>query len=102
MADSPSLAEEVRALEEIVRRLEQEDVDLDAALKLFEEGIAGCAGRANSGGRGTDGPVGARRRVGRAPEHACRCLRRRRCRPTHCWPRRATPPTAGCTSGRAL
>ena len=39
MADSPSLAEEVRALEEIVRRLEQEDVDLDAALKLFEEGI---------------------------------------------------------------
>ena len=40
MADSPSLAEEVRALEEIVRRLEQEDVDLDAALKLFEEGIA--------------------------------------------------------------
>ena len=39
MADTPSLAEEVRALEEIVRRLEQEDVDLDAALKLFEEGI---------------------------------------------------------------
>ena len=40
MSDTPSLAEEVRALEEIVRRLEQEDVDLDAALKLFEEGIA--------------------------------------------------------------
>ena len=40
MGDTPSLAEEVRALEEIVRRLEQEDVDLDAALKLFEEGIA--------------------------------------------------------------
>jgi exodeoxyribonuclease VII small subunit len=40
MADTPSLADEVRALEEIVRKLEQDDVDLDAALKLFEEGIA--------------------------------------------------------------
>jgi exodeoxyribonuclease VII small subunit len=40
MSDQPTLAEEVRALEDIVRRLEQEDVDLDAALKLFEEGIA--------------------------------------------------------------
>ncbi len=39
MDAAPSLAEEVRALEDIVRRLEQEDVDLDAALKLFEEGI---------------------------------------------------------------
>jgi exodeoxyribonuclease VII small subunit len=35
-----SLAEELGRLEEIVRKLEAEDVDLDAALDLFEEGIA--------------------------------------------------------------
>ena len=29
----------VERLEEIVRRLEAEDLDLDAALKLFEEGV---------------------------------------------------------------
>jgi exodeoxyribonuclease VII small subunit len=27
-------------LEDIVRRLEQEDIDLDQALQLFEEGVA--------------------------------------------------------------
>lgn len=37
---SASLADEVRGLEEIVRRLEQDDLDLDASLKLFEEGVA--------------------------------------------------------------
>ena len=36
----PSLAEELRRLEEIVRRLEREDGDLDQALALFEEGVA--------------------------------------------------------------
>ncbi|MEP7325095.1 MAG: exodeoxyribonuclease VII small subunit [Gemmatimonadota bacterium] len=36
----PSLGDELRRLEEIVRRLEAEDVDLDAALALFEEGVA--------------------------------------------------------------
>jgi exodeoxyribonuclease VII small subunit len=34
------LADELARLEEIVRRLEAEDVDLDAALSLFEEGVA--------------------------------------------------------------
>ena len=35
-----SLQDELRQLEEIVRRLEANDLDLDAALALFEEGIA--------------------------------------------------------------
>ena len=44
-ADAPAsaaapLAEELARLEEIVRKLEAEDVDLDAALALFEEGVA--------------------------------------------------------------
>ena len=34
-----SLQDELRRLEEIVRRLEANDLDLDAALELFEEGI---------------------------------------------------------------
>jgi exodeoxyribonuclease VII small subunit len=37
---APSLQDELRRLEDIVRRLESEDVDLDAALSLFEEGVA--------------------------------------------------------------
>lgn len=36
----PSLGAELRALEEIVRRLESDDADLDEALRLFEEGVA--------------------------------------------------------------
>lgn len=36
----PSLADELARLEEIVRKLEAEDVELDAALALFEEGVA--------------------------------------------------------------
>jgi exodeoxyribonuclease VII small subunit len=43
-ADSSSstsnLAEELARLEEIVRKLEADDVELDAALALFEEGVA--------------------------------------------------------------
>jgi exodeoxyribonuclease VII small subunit len=35
-----SIAEELARLEEIVRRLEADDVELDAALALFEEGVA--------------------------------------------------------------
>jgi exodeoxyribonuclease VII small subunit len=35
-----SLAEDLRRLEEIVRRLEREEGDLDQALALFEEGVA--------------------------------------------------------------
>ena len=34
------LANELARLEEIVRRLEADDVELDAALTLFEEGVA--------------------------------------------------------------
>jgi exodeoxyribonuclease VII small subunit len=37
---APSLAEDLRRLEEIVRRLEREEGDLDQALMLFEEGVA--------------------------------------------------------------
>lgn len=36
----PNLAQDLRRLEEIVRQLEADDVDLDAALALFEEGVA--------------------------------------------------------------
>jgi exodeoxyribonuclease VII small subunit len=35
-----SIADELARLEEIVRRLEADDVELDAALALFEEGVA--------------------------------------------------------------
>jgi len=37
--ETPSLQDDLRRLEEIVRRLEAEDADLDAALVLFEEGV---------------------------------------------------------------
>jgi exodeoxyribonuclease VII small subunit len=35
-----TIADELTRLEEIVRRLEADDVELDAALALFEEGVA--------------------------------------------------------------
>jgi exodeoxyribonuclease VII small subunit len=35
-----TLADELARLEEIVRQLEADDVELDAALALFEEGVA--------------------------------------------------------------
>ena len=38
--DQPPLADELARLEEIVRKLEADDVELDAALALFEEGVA--------------------------------------------------------------
>ena len=37
--DAPSLARELEQLEDIVRRLEADDVDLDDALALFEDGV---------------------------------------------------------------
>jgi exodeoxyribonuclease VII small subunit len=37
---TPRLADELARLEEIVRKLEADDVELDAALVLFEEGVA--------------------------------------------------------------
>ena len=39
MPDALSFAEQLERLEAIVRRLEAEDLDLDDALQLFEEGI---------------------------------------------------------------
>ena len=39
MPDPQSFAKELERLEEIVRRLEAQDLDLDEALKLFEEGV---------------------------------------------------------------
>jgi exodeoxyribonuclease VII small subunit len=39
-SSSLSLAEELARLEEIVRKLEAEDIELDAALALFEEGVS--------------------------------------------------------------
>jgi exodeoxyribonuclease VII small subunit len=35
-----SIAQDLSRLEEIVRRLEADDVELDAALALFEEGVS--------------------------------------------------------------
>ena len=35
-----TIADDLTRLEEIVRRLEADDVELDAALALFEEGVA--------------------------------------------------------------
>ncbi|MGH7568793.1 MAG: exodeoxyribonuclease VII small subunit [Gemmatimonadales bacterium] len=35
----PSFTEQLERLEEIVRRLEVQELDLDEALRLFEEGI---------------------------------------------------------------
>ncbi|MBA3445654.1 MAG: exodeoxyribonuclease VII small subunit [Gemmatimonadales bacterium] len=37
---TPALAEELARLEEIVRKLEADDIELDSALVLFEEGVA--------------------------------------------------------------
>jgi exodeoxyribonuclease VII small subunit len=37
---TPALGDELARLEEIVRKLEAEDVELDTALALFEEGVA--------------------------------------------------------------
>jgi exodeoxyribonuclease VII small subunit len=38
-SDSAPLAAELARLEEIVRKLEAEDIELDEALRLFEEGV---------------------------------------------------------------
>ena len=39
-SDNAPLGSELARLEEIVRKLEAEDVELDEALRLFEEGVA--------------------------------------------------------------
>ncbi len=38
-AEQPTLMEDLRRLEEVVRQLEREDQDLDRSLALFEEGV---------------------------------------------------------------
>ena len=40
LPEGASLADELARLEEIVRKLEADDVELDTALALFEEGVA--------------------------------------------------------------
>ena len=40
MERAMTIEQNLRRLEEIVRDLERDELDLDAALKLFEEGIA--------------------------------------------------------------
>lgn len=44
MSEKPSLQADLERLEAIVRALEDEDVDLDRALTLFEEGVARLRG----------------------------------------------------------
>jgi exodeoxyribonuclease VII small subunit len=39
MAKALTFAQQLERLEDIVRRLESPDLDLDEALKLFEEGV---------------------------------------------------------------
>ena len=39
MKESPDFGAVLERLEKIVRQLESEDLDLDGALKLFEEGV---------------------------------------------------------------
>jgi exodeoxyribonuclease VII small subunit len=39
MPETSSLSDDLQRLEEIVRRLEDDSLDLDAALALFEEGL---------------------------------------------------------------
>ena len=41
MAKAPTFAQQLERLETIVRRLESPELDLDEALKLFEEGVEG-------------------------------------------------------------
>ena len=38
--ERPTLSDDLRRLEDIVRQLESSDLDLDAALALFQEGVA--------------------------------------------------------------
>jgi exodeoxyribonuclease VII small subunit len=40
VTEPPSLADDLRRLEEIIRALEHDEGDIDGALALFEEGIA--------------------------------------------------------------
>lgn len=39
MSETPTLGDDIRRLEEIVRRLEAEELPIEDALALFEEGI---------------------------------------------------------------
>lgn len=39
MTDAPNLGDELTRLEEIVRQLEAEDLPIEKALELFEEGV---------------------------------------------------------------
>lgn len=39
MTDSPTLGDDLKRLEEIVRRLEADDLPIEEALAIFEEGV---------------------------------------------------------------
>ncbi|HPF62668.1 MAG: exodeoxyribonuclease VII small subunit [Gemmatimonadales bacterium] len=39
MSDTPTLGEDLKRLEEIVRRLEADDLPIEEALAIFEEGV---------------------------------------------------------------
>lgn len=41
MAKAPTFAQQLERLETIVRQLESPELDLDEALKLFQEGVEG-------------------------------------------------------------
>jgi exodeoxyribonuclease VII small subunit len=43
MADTPSLGNDLKRLEEIVRRLEDDTLEIETALALFEEGVGRLA-----------------------------------------------------------
>ena len=71
------IADELARLEEIVRRLEADDVELDAALALFEEGRGATPRRPRATRRrGAQGPDRARGGGGDLRLHRSRWLRR--------------------------
>ena len=99
--DTPSLAEDLRRLEEIVRRLESDDGDLDQALALFEEGVArlrGAQRRRLVGRRGAGAQGGSDGRAAgpcgwTISTASSNRVRRARTLLGRSWPRRASGPT---------
>ncbi len=87
------IADELARLEEIVRRLEADDLELDAALALFEEGVSGFVRRGNVSPLRSCRYRRSRGGGRRSQDHQTRCLTRRRRRRTICWPRRETGAT---------
>ena len=77
-----SIAQDLNRLEEIVRKLEAEDVELDAALALFEEGVARLrAARERLGAAEVKVQTVLEEAERRPPAHRSRWLTPRRGRP---------------------